>query len=389
MPEINADSVELEEAKRYIYDSDLKKEGEQFRKVLSVRDVDTSEGLSLTMDVLPTTCAVSSGMSIEEVYSDACPTTTEQYEEIECQLKLDSSNNGQIKRMHACKSMQSELNFKEPVSEHTEENQILEPVYSVVLTSKGDVASSLVVSFSNLPYGVLGASICSAVGDYRHLGTFAVGSMLWCGLDGGVSATVLLQAIVDSFLPVFCGREFLCIVYLHLKKALLISRYFTLCRVYRSDLSDWLDQIGCCHFQQLPHDARTGNAFSFVLFVHLIADINKMSAQGPSTSQQKPQTSKDTATVPQFSIPTSQPQSKYSQLLAVIEELGKDIRPTYSGNKMSAERLKRSIIHARILVRECIVETEKAANNSIQNTEFFIFSGRILNLGLFVGWWSV
>ncbi|KRY91819.1 Cyclin-dependent kinase 2-associated protein 1 [Trichinella pseudospiralis] len=93
-------------------------------------------------------------------------------------------------------------------------------------------------------------------------------------------------------------------------------------------------------------------------------DINKMSAQGPSTSQQKPQTSKDTATVPQFSIPTSQPQSKYSQLLAVIEELGKDIRPTYSGNKMSAERLKRSIIHARILVRECIVETEKAANKS-------------------------
>ncbi|KAL1235402.1 Cyclin-dependent kinase 2-associated protein [Trichinella spiralis] len=115
-----------------------------------------------------------------------------------------------------------------------------------------------------------------------------------------------------------------------------------------------------------------------------------MSAQGPSTSQQKPQTSKDTATVPQFSIPTSQPQSKYSQLLAVIEELGKDIRPTYSGNKMSAERLKRSIIHARILVRECIVETEKAANNSIQkSTEFFIFSGRILNVGLFVGWWSV
>ncbi|KRZ32276.1 Cyclin-dependent kinase 2-associated protein 1 [Trichinella pseudospiralis] len=273
MPEINADSVELEEAKRYIYDSDLKKEGEQFRKVLSVRDVDTSEGLSLTMDVLPTTCAVSSGMSIEEVYSDACPTTTEQYEEIECQLKLDSSNNGQI-------TLLSHLATSHTVS--------LVPAYVAQLEIIG------------------GGLLC-----FSHLGTFAVGSMLWCGLDGGVSATVLLQAIVDSFLPVFCGREFLCIVYLHLKK-----------------------------------------------------DINKMSAQGPSTSQQKPQTSKDTATVPQFSIPTSQPQSKYSQLLAVIEELGKDIRPTYSGNKMSAERLKRSIIHARILVRECIVETEKAANKS-------------------------
>ena len=33
--------------------------------------------------------------------------------------------------------------------------------------------------------------------------------------------------------------------------------------------------------------------------------------------------------------------SKYTQLLAVIEEIGKDIRPTYAGSKSSAERLKR------------------------------------------------
>ena len=39
--------------------------------------------------------------------------------------------------------------------------------------------------------------------------------------------------------------------------------------------------------------------------------------------------------------------SKYTQLLAVIEEIGKDIRPTYAGNKSSAERLKRGIVHAR------------------------------------------
>jgi len=51
--------------------------------------------------------------------------------------------------------------------------------------------------------------------------------------------------------------------------------------------------------------------------------------------------------------------SKYAQLLQVIEELGKDIRPTYSGSKSSAERLKRGIIHARILVRECLIETER------------------------------
>ena len=51
--------------------------------------------------------------------------------------------------------------------------------------------------------------------------------------------------------------------------------------------------------------------------------------------------------------------SKYSQLLAVIEEIGKDIRPTYAGNKSSAERLKRGIVHARILVREVNIECFK------------------------------
>ena len=45
----------------------------------------------------------------------------------------------------------------------------------------------------------------------------------------------------------------------------------------------------------------------------------------------------------------------------VLEILGKDIRPTYAGSKSSAERLKRSIVHARILVRECLMETERSA----------------------------
>ncbi|XP_023933633.1 cyclin-dependent kinase 2-associated protein 1 [Lingula anatina] len=55
------------------------------------------------------------------------------------------------------------------------------------------------------------------------------------------------------------------------------------------------------------------------------------------------------------------PRSKYAQLLAVIEDMGKDIRPTYSGSKSSAERLKRGIVHARILVRECLMECERSA----------------------------
>ncbi|WKX91317.1 hypothetical protein Q1695_009843 [Nippostrongylus brasiliensis] len=62
----------------------------------------------------------------------------------------------------------------------------------------------------------------------------------------------------------------------------------------------------------------------------------------------------------------------YQQLLAVIEELGKDIRPTYTGNKICAERLKRSIAHSRILVRECLIEAEKdrqkaAADAAVKN----------------------
>ncbi|XP_019867843.1 cyclin-dependent kinase 2-associated protein 1-like [Aethina tumida] len=53
--------------------------------------------------------------------------------------------------------------------------------------------------------------------------------------------------------------------------------------------------------------------------------------------------------------------SKYVQLLGVIEEMGREVHPTYAGSKSSAERLKRGIVHARILVRECLIETERSA----------------------------
>lgn len=53
--------------------------------------------------------------------------------------------------------------------------------------------------------------------------------------------------------------------------------------------------------------------------------------------------------------------SKYAQLLGVIEEMGREVRPTYAGSRSSAERLKRGIVHARILVRECLIETERSA----------------------------
>ncbi|XP_066574574.1 cyclin-dependent kinase 2-associated protein 2 [Amia ocellicauda] len=60
-------------------------------------------------------------------------------------------------------------------------------------------------------------------------------------------------------------------------------------------------------------------------------------------------------------VGSQQSQSTYADLLSVIEEMGKEIRPTYAGSKSAMERLKRGIIHARALVRECLAETERNA----------------------------
>lgn len=54
-------------------------------------------------------------------------------------------------------------------------------------------------------------------------------------------------------------------------------------------------------------------------------------------------------------------QSTYTDLLSVVEEMGKEIRPTYAGSKSAMESLKRGIIHAWALVRECLAETERNA----------------------------
>ncbi|XP_053204743.1 cyclin-dependent kinase 2-associated protein 1-like [Panonychus citri] len=55
--------------------------------------------------------------------------------------------------------------------------------------------------------------------------------------------------------------------------------------------------------------------------------------------------------------------SKYNQLLAVIEEMSRDVRPIYSGSKTSTDRFKRGMIHAKVLIRECILELERNHNN--------------------------
>lgn len=52
-------------------------------------------------------------------------------------------------------------------------------------------------------------------------------------------------------------------------------------------------------------------------------------------------------------------QARYNVLLGLIEELKKDIRPTYVNSKTSAERLKRNINLARIEIRHCLQEIDK------------------------------
>ena len=60
--------------------------------------------------------------------------------------------------------------------------------------------------------------------------------------------------------------------------------------------------------------------------------------------------------------------SKYNQLLQVIEEMSKDLRPSYAGSKMSGERFKRGIAQARILLRECMMETERSSSGTSQSS---------------------
>merc|ERR1719433_2163467 len=64
-------------------------------------------------------------------------------------------------------------------------------------------------------------------------------------------------------------------------------------------------------------------------------------------------TNANSASVPQYRLSSSTPQNKYGQLLAVIDDLGRDIRPSYAGSRSAQERLKKGIVLARSIVREC------------------------------------
>ena len=95
-----------------------------------------------------------------------------------------------------------------------------------------------------------------------------------------------------------------------------------------------------------------------------VPTVNPNIIVNPVIALVNPTSNSQNASLPQYHIAPNQPaqgSSKYSQLLSVLDELGKDIRPTYTGNRNCQERLKRGIIHARMLVRDCILDVEKSA----------------------------
>lgn len=52
-------------------------------------------------------------------------------------------------------------------------------------------------------------------------------------------------------------------------------------------------------------------------------------------------------------------QTHYEELLRVIAEVGKDVKPAYTNSKISADRLKRNIALARSALRDCLLDIER------------------------------
>uniref|UniRef100_A0A914HSD4 PDZ domain-containing protein n=1 Tax=Globodera rostochiensis TaxID=31243 RepID=A0A914HSD4_GLORO len=105
--------------------------------------------------------------------------------------------------------------------------------------------------------------------------------------------------------------------------------------------------------------------------IHLQQQQQAAAAGVPASS------SLGTASLPQYHVnPLSScvaqhgmPASKYQQLLMVVDELGRDIRPTYNASRNAQERLKRSIIQARVMVRECMAELEQQRKQQQQQQQ--------------------
>ncbi|CAJ0580804.1 unnamed protein product, partial [Mesorhabditis spiculigera] len=94
------------------------------------------------------------------------------------------------------------------------------------------------------------------------------------------------------------------------------------------------------------------------------AQTHQMLLQQQSAQTQAAASSSGTtatnASLPQYLIPgPSKAETKYQQLLCLFNEVSKDMPQAYTGNKHCAERIKRFLVHARILTRECIMEADR------------------------------
>ncbi|XP_055470715.1 cyclin-dependent kinase 2-associated protein 1-like [Psammomys obesus] len=125
-------------------------------------------------------------------------------------------------------------------------------------------------------------------------------------------------------------------------------------------------------FAQRVHLPPSGMSYKPNLTVHMpVTALNARNVHSPSTSRvtstQYRQLLSDYWPPSIGSIQgtgnSQVPQSKHAELLAIIEGLGKEIRPMYAGSKSGVERLKRGIIHARSLVWECLAEMEHNARS--------------------------
>jgi len=51
--------------------------------------------------------------------------------------------------------------------------------------------------------------------------------------------------------------------------------------------------------------------------------------------------------------------TKYSELLTLIGEMGRDVRGAYAGSKVSLDRLKKNLSHVKTLVHECLADSSQ------------------------------
>ncbi|CAJ0573887.1 unnamed protein product, partial [Mesorhabditis spiculigera] len=73
-----------------------------------------------------------------------------------------------------------------------------------------------------------------------------------------------------------------------------------------------------------------------------------------------PQQVGNAAAFPQYVIPgPTKADTKYQQLVFLINEIGKDLPQMYNGSKHCSEKVKRYLVHARILARECMMEADR------------------------------